>query len=70
MNDMQKLRILLTHWVEHNSKHAEELQQWTQRAEEFGAGEVASKLEAAAQEMKGLNATLEAARDLLREFAS
>jgi len=65
MNDLEKLRVLLVHWVEHNLEHAREFRQWARRAEESGSEEAASKLEAAAQEMKVLNNSLQAALELL-----
>jgi len=65
MNDLEKLRVLLVHWVEHNLEHAQEFRQWARRAEESGSEEAASKLEAAAQEMKVLNNSLQTALDLL-----
>lgn len=69
MNDMQKLKVLLAHWVEHNHEHAEAFHQWAQRAEEYGSGEVASRLQTAAQEMKSLNERLRATQDLLGDSA-
>ena len=41
----EKLRILLTHWVEHNREHAEEFRRWAAQAEQAGEIEVASRLE-------------------------
>ena len=69
MNDMQKLKVLLAHWVEHNREHADAFRQWAQRAEEYGSEEVASTLQTAAQEMKSLNERLRATRDLLGDSA-
>lgn len=65
MNNREKLRVLLAHWVNHNQEHAQEFQLWARRAEEFGSGGAALKLEAAAQEMKVLNSSLQSALDLL-----
>ncbi len=33
MNDREKLRVLLPHWIEHNGEHADEFRQWADRAE-------------------------------------
>ena len=52
-------------WMEHNLEHAEEFRKWAQRAEAFGAEEVASKLEGAAQEMILPNHSLQSALDIL-----
>ena len=65
MNDREKLRVLLSRWVNHNLEHAQEFRRWARRAEEFGSDGVASKLEAAAQEMKVLNGSLQSALELL-----
>ena len=65
MNDLEKLRVLLVRWVDHNLEHAQEFRQWARRAQEFGSEEAASKLEAAAQEMKVLNNILQTALELL-----
>lgn len=29
MNQLEKLQVLLPHWIEHNRGHAEECQKWT-----------------------------------------
>ena len=65
MNDLEKLRVLLIRWMEHNLEHAQEFRQWARRAEESGSEDAASKLEAAAQGMKALNNSLQTALDLL-----
>ena len=66
MNDQEKLRIRLVYWMEHNLEHAQDFRQWARHAEAFGSKEVASKLEAAAEEMTVLNNSLLTALDLLR----
>jgi hypothetical protein len=65
MDDSEKLRVLLGFWVQHNLEHAEEFIEWARRAESLGCGEAASKLETAAQEMRSVNNSLEAALDSL-----
>ena len=32
MNEKEKLRVLLPHWIEHNGEHAKEFRQWADRA--------------------------------------
>ena len=65
MRDQEKLRIMLVFWMGHNVEHAEEFRKWAQRAEAFGEKEVASKLEAAAEEMILPNGALESALDMM-----
>ncbi len=31
MDDADKLRVLLPHWIEHNGEHAAEFRQWAER---------------------------------------
>lgn len=44
MNELEKLQVLLPHWIEHNQGHAEECGKW---AEAVGEGEVQSSLKLA-----------------------
>lgn len=32
MEDAEKLRVLLPHWIEHNGEHAGEFREWAQKA--------------------------------------
>ena len=32
MNEIDKLRMLLPHWIEHNAEHAAEFQKWVDQA--------------------------------------
>ena len=34
--DMEKLQILIKHWIEHNEEHAGEFKEWAERAKSFG----------------------------------
>jgi hypothetical protein len=61
----EKLRILLTHWVEHNLEHAEEFQRWAGEADKAGETEAASHLNAAAAGMEFVNSNLLAALDAI-----
>ena len=33
MNGIDKLRLLLPHWIEHTGEHAEEFRDWAERVE-------------------------------------
>ena len=37
MNEIEKLRMLIPHWIEHNNEHAEEYQRWAETATEASA---------------------------------
>lgn len=32
MNELDKLRVLIPHWIEHNEEHAHEFRQWAEQA--------------------------------------
>ena len=34
--DLEKLRVLLPHWIEHNAEHAGEFRTWAERGREAG----------------------------------
>ncbi|MEJ2708263.1 MAG: hypothetical protein P8074_11670 [Anaerolineales bacterium] len=34
MNDVEKLRVLIPHWIEHNEEHAAEFRRWAERVEQ------------------------------------
>jgi hypothetical protein len=36
MNDQDKLRVLIPHWIEHNQEHAAEFQRWADVVELAG----------------------------------
>lgn len=48
MNNTEKLRILLPHWIEHNDEHGREFQRWAKAMEEDGNTETAEALVKAA----------------------
>lgn len=52
-DDVEKLRVLIPHWIEHNAEHAEEFHHWAEHA-----GEAASGLQAAAEAMTLVNSAL------------
>jgi hypothetical protein len=53
MDQIEKLRVLLPHWIEHNGEHAAEFRDYAERS-----GKVKDKLLAAAQLMDDANARL------------
>lgn len=61
MNEIEKLRVLLPHWIEHNTGHESECLKWVEIAKEQGKIDVASSIEAAVQTMKKANQHLETA---------
>lgn len=67
MNDMEKLSLLLSHWVEHNAEHASEFRAWADQARAAGKEHVAARIESAAGKMIAANADLAEAIDGLQK---
>lgn len=65
MTDLQKLRILLPHWIEHNTEHAAEFRAWAERARAAGRESPASDIALAADELEWANEELAAALEKL-----
>jgi hypothetical protein len=66
-DDAAKLKILLSHWVEHNEEHAEEFAQWAVTAKADGKGQVHDHMMKAVKRMKEANRSLQAALEGLKE---
>jgi hypothetical protein len=60
MKEIDKLRVLIPHWIEHNREHAAEFREWAERA-----GEVAPEILAATEILIQANAALDAALEKL-----
>ncbi len=48
MNDLDKLRVVLPHWIEHNSGHGGEFDHWAAKVGAAGRQDVAELLQKAA----------------------
>lgn len=44
MNDQEKVRVLLPHWIEHNAEHAAEFRRWAEKVRVAGREEVAEEI--------------------------
>lgn len=62
MDELEKLRVLLPHWIEHNQEHAVEFREWAGQA-----GEAGTDIIAASQQMEAANRCLRAALEKLEE---
>ena len=65
MNTVEKLRVLLPHWMQHNAEHAGEFRSWAGRARAAGEGKLAERIEEAARNMEAANHDLQGAVDHL-----
>jgi hypothetical protein len=61
MNDIEKLRALLPHWLEHNQEHGAEFDTWADRASRAGREVAAQQIRAAAEAMQQANDALQSA---------
>lgn len=52
MNDLDKLQVLLPHWIEHQAEHTDELRNWAERIRQAGRNDVAQKLLVAANSLQ------------------
>lgn len=64
--DLEKLRMLIEHWMEHNFEHAETYLQWGERAKSAGNADLAGMLEEIAAETKKMDGLFERARKAIR----
>jgi hypothetical protein len=65
VDEVDKLRVLLPHWLEHNADHAGEFLGWAQKARELGYPHVAAHVETAAEKMRSAGEELRLAIALL-----
>ena len=56
MKEIDKLRVLIPHWIEHNTEHADEFHRWAAQAEDASAD-----ITAAAEAMVQANVALDRA---------
>lgn len=65
MNEIDKLRALLPHWLEHNEEHAADFARWAATVEEAGHGKAATQIRDAIERMEQVNEALRAALETL-----
>ncbi len=51
-NTIEKLRVLLPHWIEHNNNHIAEFRKWEGKAKKESGEEVAQLLDKAISDME------------------
>ena len=62
-SDIEKLQMLLSHWLQHNENHGAEYVKWAEVARNAGHGKTAEFIEQALELMKKADASLEKALD-------
>ena len=63
MNDIDKLRVILPHWIEHNNGHAEEFAKWSDDLSSAGEPEIAGLLKKAEGFLQNADSVLKQALD-------
>jgi len=55
MENVEKLRVLLQHWIDHNNGHAEEFAKWQKLMSDDAKGVIADRIGDAIKEMEKVN---------------
>lgn len=58
MDNVEKLRVMLQHWIEHNKGHVEEFEKWRKTMSEEGQTSLADHITEAVKTMAQVNAQL------------
>ncbi len=61
MDDLEKLKRLLPHWMEHNDEHAKTYKDWAEKMSSLGKKELSGTLMAIHQESRKLRSLFEEA---------
>lgn len=58
MDEREKLKMLLEHWIEHNQEHSEEFREWAGKAKDAGQAAVHDGILEAARQLDKANDSL------------
>ncbi len=61
MDNVEKLRVMLQHWIEHNKGHVEEFEKWRSTMVDEGHTSIAEHITEAVKTMATVNVQLEKA---------
>jgi len=61
MDELEKLKILLPHWMEHNDEHAKTYKDWAEKMSSLGKKELSEVLEVIHQESQKLRGVFQEA---------
>jgi len=68
MDEINKLSIVIEHWIEHNHNHMAEYQKWAKKAGEMGLEQVKVEIEEAAKILSRSNHHLERALEPIKNW--
>ncbi len=61
MDNVEKLRVMLQHWIEHNKGHIEEFDKWRGTMSDEGRASLAERIKKTIELMASVNTELEKA---------
>ena len=62
---MQKLLVMLEHWIEHGDSHSENYREWAEKASKAGEEEIAREIHLAVNENESVKQHIKRAKDIL-----
>jgi hypothetical protein len=65
MNEMERLRHLLSHWMEHNVEHARTYAEWADKAQAEGNERLSGILRSIASETEKMNGLFREAQEAI-----
>lgn len=65
MTELEKLKHLLGHWMEHNDAHVKTYSEWADKAESMDRKDIADILNRITDESKNLNKLFEQAKEII-----
>ena len=63
--ELEKLRILLPHWIEHSYSHQKEFEKWAETAQQEGEAAVAAEIKTALESLEKADNALKKALESL-----
>lgn len=61
MDELERLKVLIEHWLEHNREHAQTYKDWAEKVGTLGRKDIAGVLNKLSQETERLDILLEEA---------
>lgn len=65
MTELEKLKHLLEHWIEHNDAHVKTYEEWASKAESFGKKELSDILKQIADASRDLEVLFKKAQGII-----